>query len=82
MQLTETLFQEPSFAYVNWAAVKTADKDSQWLKDVNEAYNSDEFKQYAKQRFAGYKYPASWGEQAAQGAAAEAAAASAASAAK
>lgn len=74
MKLTETLFQEPSFAYVNWAAVKTADKDSQWVKDVTEAYNSDEFKAYAKQRFAGYKYPASWGEQAAQGAASEAAA--------
>ncbi|WP_373699247.1 MetQ/NlpA family ABC transporter substrate-binding protein, partial [Neisseria dentiae] len=58
MKLTETLFQEPSFAYVNWSAVKTADKDSQWVKDVTDAYNSDEFKTYAKQRFAGYKYPA------------------------
>ncbi|OSI15919.1 hypothetical protein BWD09_07965 [Neisseria dentiae] len=80
MKLTETLFQEPSFAYVNWSAVKTADKDSQWVKDVTDAYNSDEFKTYAKQRFAGYKYPASWGEQAAAGAKAEAA--STASAAK
>lgn len=73
MKLTENLFQEPSFAYVNWAAVKTADKDSPWVKDVAEAYNSEEFKTYAKERFAGYKYPASWGEQAAQAAAAEAA---------
>ncbi len=72
MKLTEALFQEPSFAYVNWSAVKTADKDSQWLKDVTEAYNSDAFKAYAKQRFAGYKYPAAWGEQAA-GAVADAA---------
>ncbi|QEY24375.1 MetQ/NlpA family ABC transporter substrate-binding protein [Neisseria animalis] len=73
MKLTETLFQEPSFAYVNWAAVKTADKDSQWLKDVEEAYNSEEFKAYAHQRFEGYKYPAVWGEAAAEGAKAEAA---------
>lgn len=78
MKLTETLFQEPSFAYVNWSAVKTADKDSQWLKDVTEAYNSDEFKTYAKQRFAGYKYPASWGEQAATSAAPQAASAASA----
>ena len=78
MRLTETLFQEPSFAYVNWSAVKTADKDSQWLKDVTEAYNSDEFKTYAKQRFAGYKYPAAWGEQAAGAAAPAASDASAA----
>ena len=66
MKLTEALFQEPSFAYVNWSAVKTADKDSQWLKDVTEAYNSDEFKAYAHKRFEGYKYPAVWNEGAAK----------------
>jgi len=82
MKLTEALFQEPSFAYVNWSAVRTADKDSKWVKDVTDAYNSDEFKQYAKQRFAGYKYPAVWGDNAAQNAVNEASAASAASAAK
>ena len=80
MKLTEALFQEPSFAYVNWSAVKTADKGSQWVKDITEAYNSDEFKAYAHKRFAGYKYPAIWGEGAAEGAKAEAA--STASAAK
>lgn len=31
IKLTEALFQEPSYAYVNWSAVKTADKDSKWL---------------------------------------------------
>ncbi|HHK5576754.1 TPA: MetQ/NlpA family ABC transporter substrate-binding protein [Neisseria polysaccharea] len=66
MKLTEALFQEPSFAYVNWSAVKTADKDSQWLKDVTEAYNSDAFKAYAHKRFEGYKYPAAWNESAAK----------------
>lgn len=81
MKLTETLFQEPSFAYVNWSAVRTADKDSKWVKDVEAAYNSDEFKTYAKAKFAGYKYPAAWGEQAAQGAVAEASAVASASAA-
>lgn len=80
MKLTETLFQEPSFAYVNWSAVRTADKDSKWVKDVEAAYNSDEFKTYAKAKFAGYKYPAAWGEQAAQGAVAEASAVASASA--
>ncbi|HFA8739072.1 TPA: MetQ/NlpA family ABC transporter substrate-binding protein [Neisseria gonorrhoeae] len=66
MKLTEALFQEPSFAYVNWSAVKTADKDSQWLKDVTEAYNSNAFKAYAHKRFEGYKYPAAWNEGAAK----------------
>ncbi len=66
MKLTEALFQEPSFAYVNWSAVKTADKDSQWLKDVTETYNSDAFKAYAHKRFEGYKSPAAWNEGAAK----------------
>ena len=84
MKLTDTLFQEPSFAYVNWGAVRTADKDSKWVQDVVAAYNSDEFKTYAKAKFAGYKFPAAWGEGAVEGAKAEASAtaASGASAAK
>ncbi|MDO4878589.1 MAG: MetQ/NlpA family ABC transporter substrate-binding protein [Neisseria sp.] len=80
MKLQEALFQEPSYAYINWAVVRSADKDKPWVKDVGDAYNSDEFKAYAKQRFAGYKYPAAWNGQAVEGAKAEAA--SAASAAK
>lgn len=62
IKLTDALYQEKSFAYVNWSAVKTADKDSEWLKDVTEAYNSDAFKQYAHATFPGYKYPAVWSE--------------------
>ena len=82
MKLAEALFQEPSFAYINWSAVRTADKDAQWVKDVTAAYNSQEFKDYAHKRFVGYKYPAVWGEGAAAASAASAAAASGASAAK
>lgn len=61
IKLTEALFQEPSFAYVNWSAIKTADKDKKWVKDVTEAYNSDAFKKYAHDSFPGYKYPKIWG---------------------
>ena len=82
MKLAEALFQEPSFAYINWSAVRTADKDAQWVKDVTAAYNSQEFKDYAHKRFVGYKYPAAWGEGVAAASAASAAAASGASAAK
>lgn len=62
MKITEALFQEPSYAYVNWSAIRTKDKDSQWVKDVTNAYNSAEFKAYAHKTFPGYKYPAAWGE--------------------
>ena len=60
MKLTEALYQEPSYAYVNWGALRTADVKSKWAQDVIGAYKSDEFKKYALERFKGYKYPAEW----------------------
>ncbi len=76
MKLTDTLFLEPSFAYVNWSAVRRADKDSKWVKDVTNAYNSDEFKSFAKTKYVGYKFPANWNEDSATNAIKEASAAS------
>lgn len=63
INLTDALFQEKSFAYINWSAIKTADKDAKWVQDVTNAYNSDAFKQYAHSTFPGYKYPKIWGEE-------------------
>lgn len=60
MKLTEALYQEPSYAYVNWGAFRTADVQSKWAQDVVKAYKSEEFKKYALDRFPGYKYPAEW----------------------
>ena len=58
--LTDALFQEPSFAYVNWSAVKSADVGKKWVQDVTAAYNSEDFKKYAHNTFPGYKYPKIW----------------------
>lgn len=63
VDLTTALYQEPSFAYINWGAMRTKDINDQWAKDVIAAYNSDEFKAYSHKQFAGYKWPASWNEQ-------------------
>lgn len=63
VDLTTALYQEPSFAYVNWGAMRTKDLDTVWAKDVIAAYNSDEFKAYAHKTFAGYKWPANWNKQ-------------------
>lgn len=60
IKLTDALYQEPSFAYVNWSAVKSADVTKKWVKDITEAYNSDAFKKYANDTFPGYKYPKIW----------------------
>lgn len=57
---TDALFADPGFVFINWAAVKSADINAPWLQDVTDAYNSDEFKAYAADRFAGYKYPEAW----------------------
>jgi D-methionine transport system substrate-binding protein len=61
LKFTSALFLEPGYTYVNWAAIRAADKDRQWVKDITAAYNSATFKEYAFKRFAGYKYPESWG---------------------
>lgn len=66
IKLTEALFQEPSFAYVNWSAVKSADVGKKWVEDVTNAYNSEAFKKYAHDTFPGYKYPKIWGGNTAQ----------------
>ncbi len=60
IKLTDALYQEPSFAYINWGVVRTKDVNEQWVKDVIEAYNSEEFKTYAQKRFEGYKFPENW----------------------
>ncbi|MBV8048419.1 MAG: hypothetical protein JO171_14795 [Paludibacterium sp.] len=60
IKLTEGLYQEKSYAYVNWGVVKSADSGKPWVKDVIAAYNSAEFKAWAKQKYAGYKFPANW----------------------
>lgn len=60
MKLTDALYQEPSYAYVNWGAFRSADMKSKWAQDVVAAYHSDAFKQYAFTTYPGYKYPAAW----------------------
>lgn len=63
VDLTTALYQEPSFAYVNWGVARTKDIETPWVKDIIAAYNSDEFKAYSHKTFAGYKWPANWNEQ-------------------
>jgi D-methionine transport system substrate-binding protein len=43
--------------YLNVVAVKTADKNTQWAKDIAEAYRSKEFKAVVDTKFQGYAKP-------------------------
>lgn len=75
MKLTEALYQEPSFAYINWGVIRTKDLNEKWAQDVIAAYNSDEFKAYTAKRFDGYKQPEAWVKATAPAATSEASAA-------
>lgn len=60
MKVSSALAHEKSIGYLNWAVVRTEDKDSQFVQDVKEALRSPEFKEWANKKFAGYKFPADW----------------------
>lgn len=60
MDLTNSLFMEKSNAYINWIVVRDSDKRSLFAKDLETIMGSKVLQDYAKKKFKGYKYPASW----------------------
>jgi D-methionine transport system substrate-binding protein len=60
IKLTEAVYQEKSYAYVNWGVVNSKDSSKQWVKDVVAAYNSPAFKNWAVNKYRGYKLPQDW----------------------
>lgn len=60
LKLSEALYQEQSYAYINWGAMRRADVNTQWAKDVVAAYNSAAFKTWVQHSYPGYKLPANW----------------------
>ncbi|MDI9855624.1 MetQ/NlpA family ABC transporter substrate-binding protein [Comamonas sp. 17RB] len=59
LKLTEAvLLEKVPNHYLNIVAVKTKDKDTQWAKDLAEAYRSADFKAVIDSKFAGYAKPA------------------------
>jgi len=59
LKLTSAVvLEKPAEHYLNVVAVKRADKDAQWAKDVAEAFRSNEFKTMVDSRFPGYAKPA------------------------
>lgn len=52
------LLEKTPEQYLNIVAVKSKDKNSQWAKDLAEAYKSVEFKTVVDSKFAGYAKPA------------------------
>lgn len=54
------LYLEPNYDFINWVVVRTEDRDKPFVKDIQEAYNSAAFKDYAEATYTDYKFPASW----------------------
>jgi D-methionine transport system substrate-binding protein len=55
LKLTDALaLEKTSPTYQNVVAVKTADKDSPWVKDIADAYRSREFLAVTEKQFAGF----------------------------
>jgi D-methionine transport system substrate-binding protein len=55
LKLTEALaLEKTSATYQNLVAVRTADKDAPWVKDIADAYRSREFLVVTESRFAGF----------------------------
>ena len=55
LKLTEALaLEKTSPTYQNLVAVRTADKDAPWVKDIADAYRSREFLATTETRFAGF----------------------------
>ncbi|WP_307688619.1 MetQ/NlpA family ABC transporter substrate-binding protein [Variovorax ginsengisoli] len=50
--------EKPADHYLNVVAVKRADKDTPWAKDIAEAFQSKEFKAVVDSKFPGYAKPA------------------------
>lgn len=58
LKLTEAVALEKTpDHYLNVVAVKRADKDTPWAKDLVEAYRSDDFKAVVNAKFQGYAKP-------------------------
>ncbi|WP_375058090.1 MetQ/NlpA family ABC transporter substrate-binding protein [Zobellella sp. DQSA1] len=56
----EGLFLERSYDFINWVVVRGEDQDQPFVQDLIDAYNAEDFRDYAMKRFEDYKYPESW----------------------
>ena len=58
LPLTSALaLEQTSPDYQNLVAVRTADRDKPWVKDIADAYRSREFLEVTEKHFAGFVQP-------------------------
>ncbi|PZP06798.1 MAG: metal ABC transporter substrate-binding protein, partial [Sphingomonas hengshuiensis] len=58
---TEALkLEDTADRYINVVAIRTADADAPWVRDLEAAYNSAEFKALVAEKFDGFVLPVIW----------------------
>ena len=61
LKLTEALkLEDLADRYINVVAIRTADANAEWVKDLKNAYNSPEFKAVVADKFQGFVLPLAW----------------------
>ena len=61
LKLTEALkLEDLADRYINVVAIRTADAEAPWVKDLQAAYNSPEFKALVAEKFQGFVLPLAW----------------------
>lgn len=61
LKLTEALkLEDLADRYINVVAIRSADVDAPWVKDLQAAYQSPEFKALVAEKFQGFVLPTAW----------------------
>ena len=61
LKLTEALkLEDTADRYINVVAIRSADADAPWVKDLQAAYNAPEFKALIAEKFQGFVLPVAW----------------------
>jgi D-methionine transport system substrate-binding protein len=61
LKLTEALkLEDTGDRYINVVAIRTADAEAPWVKDLQAAYNAPEFKALIAEKFQGFVLPLAW----------------------
>lgn len=60
LKIADALSLEPNDHYINWGVIQEKDLATDWVQDVIQTFNSEEFKQYSYEKFPDYQFPRHW----------------------
>ena len=60
LKISDALSLEPNDHYINLGVIQEKELSTDWVQDVIQTFNSDEFKQYSYEKFPDYQFPRHW----------------------